>query len=34
MGTALICMLLITVGTLLISTGIILGVLVKRLSDR
>ena len=30
MGTALICMLLISVGTLLISTGIILGVLVKR----
>jgi glycosyltransferase involved in cell wall biosynthesis len=33
MGTALICMLLITVGTLLVSTGIILGVLVKRLGN-
>jgi len=34
MGTALICMLLITVGTLLVSTGIILGVLVKRLGNQ
>ncbi|MDO8578598.1 MAG: hypothetical protein Q7R50_05405, partial [Dehalococcoidales bacterium] len=34
MGTALICMLLITVGTLLVSTGIILEVLVKRIGNR
>ncbi len=33
-GTALLSMLLITVGTLLVSTGIILGVLVKRLSSQ
>lgn len=33
-GTALLSMLLITVGTLLVSTGIILGVLVKRIGSR
>lgn len=32
-GTALVSMLFITVGTLLISTGIILGVIVKRLDN-
>jgi glycosyltransferase involved in cell wall biosynthesis len=33
-GNALVCMLLITVGVLVISTGIILRVLVRRISDR
>lgn len=33
-GTALLSMLLITVGTLLVSTGIILGVLVKRIGNQ
>ncbi len=33
-GTALVSMLLITVGTLLVSTGIILGVIVKRLGSQ
>jgi glycosyltransferase involved in cell wall biosynthesis len=33
-GNALVCMLLITIGVLVISTGIILRVLVRRIKDR
>ena len=33
-GTALVCMLLITVGVLVISTGVILSVLARRIADR
>jgi len=33
-GNALVCMLLITIGVLVISTGIILRVLTRRISDR